>query len=374
LRRAAPPGAPASKIRYQLSQTPAAEATRFPAAPELTTAAPASPPATATLVSTFEQDLRWRWRVVKHAAVRIRYGITDSDADGTLGTICPVQLGDRPNLQKSSPPTTDLVLTVTKTDDRTTLRIEDEFFPPVPGLPQQLSSIVPKETWREITCQRAPVALSATSYQTLWEADVVRHSADSTITAHRRLRFVARLLGPQEPDDLQMLSDDDPVKTILPIANQANALAAEATRLPASAVRPEDPQAFSLRWLARPDEKSALVLPDSTVSPVGTTRALSPARLLDSSMIETVAWTEWKGASKRLFLTLKTTADILALQTATTARLGEELAVVWHGEIIGRFMVQTALSNGLKIPLTLSDAVANELERELTISAALPAH
>ena len=182
-------------------------------------------PATATLVPAYEQDLRWRWRVAKNEAGRIRFGIADSDADGVLGTICPHQLTDRSDQQTHSPPPADLVLTVTKAADRTTLSIADEFFPPVPGAPQQLSAIIPKETWREIACQRVPVALSFTSYQTLWEADVVRHSADGAFTAHRRLRFIARMIGPDEPEDLQMLGDNDPVKTILPIVTAVASIA-----------------------------------------------------------------------------------------------------------------------------------------------------
>lgn len=68
-------------------------------------------------------------------------------------------------------------------------------------------------------------------------------------------------------------------------------------------------------------------------------------------------------------LTLNDAGAILALQRATTNRVGDSIAVVWQGKVIGVFLVEKPLSNGLRIPLMMQDAEATALERGLKAMA-----
>jgi hypothetical protein len=130
-------------------------------------------------------------------------------------------------------------------------------------------------------------------------------------------------------------------------------------------------ESFSLRWVARANDFDTIRLPDAT-SGNDRIRVMKNA-LLTPSAIETMGWSKWNGASKELFLTLKGEATILTLQQETSERLGDRLAVVWQGKAIGVFEVKQPLSNGLRIPLTVSDADASKLERELKQAAMAPA-
>lgn len=127
---------------------------------------------------------------------------------------------------------------------------------------------------------------------------------------------------------------------------------------------------FSLRWVARANDSDTIKVPDTTSG--DHVRVMRNA-LLEPSVIETMGWSQWNGGSKELFLTLKGEAAILTLQRETSERLGDRLAVVWQGKAIGVFEVKQPLSNGLKIPLTISDADASKLERELKQAAMAPA-
>jgi predicted Ser/Thr protein kinase len=130
---------------------------------------------------------------------------------------------------------------------------------------------------------------------------------------------------------------------------------------------------FTLRWVAKAEDKDAVALPNATKGRV--THAdgrveeeslrVSKTWLLEPSMLREVGWNLWKGFDKSLFLILKNNADILALQEATGKRIGDNIAVVWRGRVIGMLRVEKALSNGIKIPLSLPDDEASILEKEL---------
>ena len=131
--------------------------------------------------------------------------------------------------------------------------------------------------------------------------------------------------------------------------------------------------AFTLRWVARPGDTDAVELTDETKGKVTyadgrvEVETLKVARnwLLEPSAMDSVMWGRWNGEDKELFITLKHERDMLALSDATRGRLGDEMAAVWNGAVVGRFKVEKPLSNGLRIPLIMEDKRAGELEREL---------
>jgi serine/threonine protein kinase/preprotein translocase subunit SecD len=130
---------------------------------------------------------------------------------------------------------------------------------------------------------------------------------------------------------------------------------------------------FTLRWLARDGEADTVVLSDARGPRIVVAGVpiphdqlkVSKNWLLDSAKIKTVGWAEWRGENKKLWLTLNDEAAILALQQATTDRVGDSIAVVWQGKVIGVFQVDKPLSNGLRIPLVMPDPEATALERGL---------
>jgi biopolymer transport protein ExbD len=163
-----------------------------------------------------------------------------------------------------------------------------------------------------------------------------------------------------------------PLKVVTRVMETCRSIGIEAVSLvAASKVEPTTKllsvPVFSLRWIARDDEADAVTFPDATRA--NTTMRVSKNWLLDSSHIKTVGWAEWRGENKKLFLTLNDEAAILALQQATTNRVGDSIAVVWQGKVIGVFPVEKPLANGLRIPLVMPDAEAIELERGLKAKA-----
>ena len=125
--------------------------------------------------------------------------------------------------------------------------------------------------------------------------------------------------------------------------------------------------AFSLRWCAGPNEPDAVNLPfgANVQTNVQATLRISRNWLVAPDMIDTVAWTAWNGENKKLFLTLKYPADVLAMQKATSENLGKALAVVWRDEVIGLLPVKQPLANGIEIPLIMPDKDASSLARDL---------
>jgi predicted Ser/Thr protein kinase len=124
---------------------------------------------------------------------------------------------------------------------------------------------------------------------------------------------------------------------------------------------------FTLRWCASPGEPDTVNIPFGThvQTNVQATLWVSGNWLLEPTMFQTVAWSAWNGENKKLFITLKNPADMLALEKATSENLGKALAVVWQNEVIGMFFVSKPLGNGLEIPLVISDKDASALERGL---------
>jgi hypothetical protein len=124
---------------------------------------------------------------------------------------------------------------------------------------------------------------------------------------------------------------------------------------------------FSLRWVTRANDSDTIKVPAATVGG-GWIRVMRNP-LLEPSGIETVGWSMWNGGSKELFLTLKGELPVMTLQQETSKSVGDRLAVVWRGKVIGVFKVEKPMSNGLKIPLMMDDEEASELERELKAAA-----
>lgn len=139
---------------------------------------------------------------------------------------------------------------------------------------------------------------------------------------------------------------------------------------------------FTLRWVAKADDKDALELPDATKGRVThadgrveeDTLRVSKTWLLEPSMLREVGWNRWKGFDKSLFLILKNDADILALQETTGKRIGDQIAVVWRGRVIGVLKVEKPLANGIKISLSLPDDEASAIEKELNAAVEATSH
>ncbi len=121
--------------------------------------------------------------------------------------------------------------------------------------------------------------------------------------------------------------------------------------------------AFTLRWIAQPNDADTVELPFA-MSDKSMLR-VSKTWLVDSTVIDTVSWSEWHGENKKLSLTLKDAAAVLALQKATSENGGKVLAVVWHDKVIGILPVTQPWGNGLQIPLVMSDQEASALEHGL---------
>lgn len=169
---------------------------------------------TATLVHEYEQDLRWRWRVTKQQPAQVLFGVLDADATDSYTNVIPVSLKESlPKDDDWSRPK-DIVLTLIKDGKTSTLKLEDQFIAPEPLRPNTVSTVVSLQSWQNIITQSKPVVLSSEYYQTLWEAEVVRYSADGTFKSPRRLQLVARLADPKHAEDFSALSEEDPVKEI----------------------------------------------------------------------------------------------------------------------------------------------------------------
>lgn len=134
-----------------------------------------------------------------------------------------------------------------------------------------------------------------------------------------------------------------------------------------------DAPVFTLRWVSKEGDVESVILPDGTKPRVtyGDGRVeeeyinVSKTWLLEPTMIRTAGWTNRRGEEKTLFLILKNEADMLVLQTATQARIGDRIAVVWRNRVIGVLPVNSPLSNGIHIPMIMEDVEADTLDKEL---------
>ena len=175
--------------------------------------------ATASLTSDYETDLRWRWRVSKLQPARILFSLIDTDATGTSTNVIPLSLRESPPKDNDWNRPKDLVLTLVKQGNVSSLRLEDQFITPEPLRPNTVTSVVSLQSWQGILSQTQPVRLSSDYYQTLWEAEIIRHSADDSFKSPRRLRMVARLASPDKSEAIDVLQANDPVKEIRGISN-----------------------------------------------------------------------------------------------------------------------------------------------------------
>jgi len=204
---------PSLRLRYKLVRTAGTPALALPAA------------AAAALQPGPEDGLRWRWRVTKTRPTRILYALQDSDLhDPDSFLVSAFQLDSFP-LDGDHLAPKDIVLSLAHAGGSATLTLEDQSVPPERGRPQEQTQIIPLETWRQIAAQTAPVALAETHYQTLLEAEIVRHDDAGRAYPPRRLRLIARLTPPDLTDAPQALSEDDPVRTILPLTHAPAAAA-----------------------------------------------------------------------------------------------------------------------------------------------------
>ncbi|HEY1172515.1 MAG TPA: bifunctional serine/threonine protein kinase/MFS transporter [Verrucomicrobiae bacterium] len=175
---------------------------------------------TASLIQAKADGLSWRWRVNKQRSARLLFGLTDSDLNGVLGTIVPVSLRENEVVNGDWSVEKDILLTTIKTGDSSQVKLEEKSISPLARFQQAASVGTTLESWQQITSQTQPITLSSTYYQTLWEAEVVRFSADGKTRSPRRLRVVVRLADPDEAENIEVLQDSDPVKEVRAIENK----------------------------------------------------------------------------------------------------------------------------------------------------------
>lgn len=169
---------------------------------------------TATLVAEYEQDLRWRWRVTKQQPARILFSLIDTDATGKYTSFIPSSLQESRPGNGDWSRAKDIVLTWARGGTTSVLKLEDQFIAPEPAQPNLVSSAVSMQVGQSIRNLTSPVALSSDYYQTLWEAEVTRYSADGAVKSPRLLRLVARLADPNQAKEISAFAEDDPVKEI----------------------------------------------------------------------------------------------------------------------------------------------------------------
>lgn len=132
--------------------------------------------------------------------------------------------------------------------------------------------------------------------------------------------------------------------------------------------------------MAKAEDKNAVALHDATKGRVThadgrveeETLQVPKTWLLEPSMLREVGWNRWKGFDKSLFLILKNDGNILARQAVTGKRMGDNVAVVWRGRVIGVLKVEEPLANGIKISLSLPDDQASAIEKELKAAIISP--
>ena len=187
------------------------------------------PQLTATVETVPEEDdmgshspvikRHWRWRVAKQQPSRILFGVEEFEAEGLPVSLCLAELREREPTEGNWLGTNALAIAVSPPGNQATLAIEDSDEDPDRPIGKPAETTIMSELWWPLACQFRSVTLTDTHYQTLLEAEVIRPSADGKTRSRHWVRFVARLAPPDKAVAPRMLEKNDPVKTVLPVAN-----------------------------------------------------------------------------------------------------------------------------------------------------------